>query len=70
MDTQGLYGVAQSAAESSPAGPRRRTLRIGVLVSLMQHPAAGGHVRCWERLAQAALGRTDEIDLTGPLPGT
>jgi glycosyltransferase involved in cell wall biosynthesis len=69
MDTQSLYGVAQTAAESSLVGPHRRALRVGVLVSLMQHRAAGGHVKCWERLARAALGRADELDLTVHLLG-
>jgi glycosyltransferase involved in cell wall biosynthesis len=39
-------------------------LRVGVLVDLALTPAAGGHVKCWERLAQAALGFADRLDLT------
>ena len=38
-------------------------VRVGVLVNLEQHPAAGGHVKCWERLAEAARG-LDGLDLT------
>jgi glycosyltransferase involved in cell wall biosynthesis len=59
MDTQSLYGIARISARA-----QRPALRIGVLVSLAQNAGAGGHVKCWERLAQAALGYADEIDLT------
>ena len=38
-------------------------VRVGVLVNLERHPAAGGHVKCWERLAEAARG-LDGLDLT------
>jgi glycosyltransferase involved in cell wall biosynthesis len=65
MDTQSLYGVTrETAAWSATAGTPRRRLRIGVLVSLVRHRGAGGHVKCWERLARAALDHADEIDLT------
>lgn len=42
----------------------RRRLRIGVLVDLPLGASAGGHVRCWERLAEAARNFADEIDVT------
>ena len=38
-------------------------VRVGVLVNLEHHPAAGGHVKCWERFAEAACGLVG-IDLT------
>lgn len=38
--------------------------RVHVLVDLAQRPAAGGHVKCWERMADAATGLDDELDLT------
>ena len=38
-------------------------VRVGVLVNLEYHPAAGGHVKCWERLAEAARG-LDGLDIT------
>ncbi|HXE89361.1 MAG TPA: glycosyltransferase [Terriglobales bacterium] len=38
-------------------------LSVGVLVDLFRYPAAGGHVKCWERLAEAAVG-LDALDLT------
>lgn len=40
-----------------------RRLKIGVLVDLERRPTAGGHVKCWERLARAAVSR-DDIDMT------
>jgi glycosyltransferase involved in cell wall biosynthesis len=65
MDTQSLYGITQEiAARSPPFETPHGRLRIGVLVSLLQHRGAGGHVKCWERLAQAALDHAEEIDLT------
>ena len=43
----------------------QRPLRVAVLVDLERRPAAGGHVKCWERLAEAAARRDDgSIDLT------
>ncbi|CCQ73416.1 glycosyltransferase [Magnetospira sp. QH-2] len=38
-------------------------IRVAVLVDLEWRPTAGGHVKCWERLAAAAV-RRDDIDLT------
>ncbi len=49
--------------DSSPSNPAARApLSVGVIVDLFQSPSAGGHVKCWERIAEAARG--DEIDLT------
>jgi glycosyltransferase involved in cell wall biosynthesis len=66
MDTRTL--VSRPAARSRE--PRR--LRVGVLVDLPLGLSAGGHVRCWERLAEAAADFADEIDVTvhfmGPRP--
>lgn len=42
----------------------RPRLRVGVLVDLALTPHAGGHVKCWERLAEAAVGCPDLLDLT------
>jgi len=41
-----------------------RRLRVGVLVDLPLGMSAGGHVRCWERLAEAACDFAGEIDVT------
>jgi glycosyltransferase involved in cell wall biosynthesis len=47
-------------------------LKVGVLVDLALTTEAGGHVKCWQRLAEAATGYGDRLDLTvhfnGPEP--
>ena len=45
-------------------------LRVGVLVDLHWTPAAGGHVKTWERLAAAALASGHSLDLTVHFLGT
>ena len=42
----------------------RRPLKVGVLVDLTLTPDAGGHVKCWERIAEAAVEFSDRLDLT------
>jgi glycosyltransferase involved in cell wall biosynthesis len=44
--------------------PATVPLRLGVLVDLKLVPEAGGHVKCWERFAEAARDVPDRIDLT------
>lgn len=39
-------------------------LSVGVLVDLEWAPHAGGHVKCWERFAEAAAECSDQLDLT------
>lgn len=41
-----------------------RPLRVGVLVDLEKDERAGGQVKCWERLAEAAVSCADQVDLT------
>ncbi|MCF8478898.1 MAG: glycosyltransferase [Rhodospirillum sp.] len=41
-----------------------RPLSVGVLVTLELSPRAGGHVKCWERFAEAATNLPDALDLT------
>lgn len=52
--------------------PAQRPLRVGVLVDLALTPDAGGQVKCWQRLAEAAVDCADRLDLTvhfsGPEP--
>jgi glycosyltransferase involved in cell wall biosynthesis len=64
-------GLEHSAAMAVAAGAFR-PLKVGVLVDLALTPDAGGHVKCWQRLAEAAVGCEDELDLTvhfsGPEP--
>src|ERR1700686_789415 len=47
-------------------------LKGGVLVDLTLSHDAGGHVKCWERIAEAAVDCGDRLDLTvhfnGPQP--
>lgn len=45
-------------------------LRIAVLVDLLWRPDAGGHVKCWERLSEAAVRLGPEIDLAVHFQGT
>ncbi|HUH84934.1 MAG TPA: glycosyltransferase [Stellaceae bacterium] len=44
--------------------PQPRRLKVGVLVDLPLGLRAGGHVRCWERLAEAALTLPEALDIT------
>jgi glycosyltransferase involved in cell wall biosynthesis len=49
------------------AAPPGRPLRVAALVDLARSPRAGGHVKCWERLAAAAAQTADHeapLDLT------
>lgn len=39
-------------------------LKVGVLVDLERGPCAGGHVKCWERFAEASVDLADTFDLT------
>jgi glycosyltransferase involved in cell wall biosynthesis len=76
MDTN--TNMAQ--AETGPADPvpgdvaptSRRPLKVGVLVDLALTRDAGGHVKCWQRFAEAAVDCADRLDLTvhfnGPEP--
>jgi glycosyltransferase involved in cell wall biosynthesis len=39
-------------------------VNVAVLVDLVRHPGAGGHVKAWERFADAATRLSEELDLT------
>jgi glycosyltransferase involved in cell wall biosynthesis len=39
-------------------------LKVGVLVDLTLHAQAGGHVKCWQRIAEAAVDCCGRLDLT------
>lgn len=58
------HGRVIPALPPVAAGPVGRPLKVGVLVDLMLTPDAGGHVKCWERIAEAAVGFSDQLDLT------
>jgi glycosyltransferase involved in cell wall biosynthesis len=44
--------------------PAPGQIRVGVFVDLERRPDAGGHVKCWERFAEAASSFAAELDLT------
>ena len=46
-----------------PEGTVQRPLRVAVLVTLERGPGAGGHVKSWERIAEAAAARPQAIEL-------
>lgn len=46
-----------------------RFLSIGVLVDLERSVHGGGHVKCWERLAEAATRSPEPLDLTVYMQG-
>jgi glycosyltransferase involved in cell wall biosynthesis len=50
--------------ETAVRGPAEPPLRVGVLVDLALSPDAGGHVKCWQRFAEAAVDYADRLDLT------
>ena len=62
----------QDAAPVAAPLSERRPLKVGVLVDLALTAEAGGHVKCWQRLAEAAIGYGGRLDLTvhfnGPEP--
>lgn len=60
---QPMIALERSDLES-PAAGRYRPLKVGALVDLERGPEAGGHVKCWERLALAATAFADRLDLT------
>lgn len=55
-----------------PARPHRGPLRVHVLVDLFRGQRAGGHVKTWERFAEAAVGLDRQLDMSlhflGPAP--
>ena len=59
----GSQAVPQGAAPTSLPSPRG-PLKVGALVDLTLTPDAGGHVKCWQRIAEAAVEFPDELDLT------
>ena len=63
MDAAAVDGGWEPArGRAGPRSPSR--LKVGVLVDLTFTPDAGGHVKCWERIAEGAVGCGDRLDLT------
>src|SRR5260370_3713366 len=48
------------------ASAEMRPLRVGVLVDLALTAEAGGHLKCWQRLAEEAVGLGDRLAPTEP----
>jgi glycosyltransferase involved in cell wall biosynthesis len=63
---QSVSPVLVRAQESVPveASEEDRALKVSVLVDLLWRENAGGHVKCWERLAEAAARSRSDVDLT------
>jgi glycosyltransferase involved in cell wall biosynthesis len=55
------YPSQKRVGEDSSGKP---ILSVGVLVDLEWSSSAGGHVKCWERFADAAAKFPDDLDLT------
>jgi len=66
---QPMIALERSDLES-PGAARKYPLKAGVLVDLDRGPEAGGHVKCWERLAGAATAFADRLDLTVHFSGS
>jgi glycosyltransferase involved in cell wall biosynthesis len=63
LDT-GLEMVPRGAGSVVVSSLAEQPLKVGVLVDLTLTPDAGGHVKCWERIAEAAVDFPDRLDLT------
>lgn len=50
--------------DTPPTDTPPRPPRVAVMIGLHRHAGAGGHVKCWERFAEAAVQRPDAVDLT------
>ena len=53
-----------TTATPLPSPSPDKPMRVAVLVELYRHADAGGHVKCWERLAEAAASAPSPVDLT------
>ncbi len=53
-----------AAPASVPGTPGPKPLSVGIFVCLEWLPQAGGHVKCWERYAQAAAEFPEWVDVT------
>ncbi len=60
---EALRVVGSELPAPQGAAPHKNgPLSVGVIVDLFRGPAAGGHVKCWERLAEGAS--EEDLDLT------
>ena len=67
--TQPSGPATQQAATPAKGPTPSRPLSVGVTIDLEWTPHAGGHVKCWERFAEAAAALPDAVDLTVYLIG-
>ncbi len=63
MSADGGMVAREGGPGTSARGPGR-PLGVGVLVDLALTAEAGGHVKCWQRLAEAAVDYGGQLDLT------
>ena len=61
METRSAKSIEE---KSSSRADKRDRVGVAVLVDLVRHPGAGGHVKAWERFADAARNLPDELDMT------
>lgn len=61
-----VHGGPIKGSLGRPAGRSddRQSVNVAVLVDLIHHPGAGGHVKAWERFADAARTYRGELDMT------
>ncbi len=53
-----------SSKRPAPRSDGGQRVNVAVLVDLIRHPGAGGHVKAWERFADAARSFENELDMT------
>jgi glycosyltransferase involved in cell wall biosynthesis len=58
------YGTSGDSETFASEMRANRPIRVAALVDLPRSPQAGGHVKCWERLAHAAADGALPLDLT------
>jgi len=63
MPDEVIPGTTGRRRHNGEAAPQQR-LNVAVLVDLVRHPGAGGHVKAWERFADAATLFPDQLGLT------
>jgi glycosyltransferase involved in cell wall biosynthesis len=64
MLDSGMVAVPRGTDLAALSWSPRAPLKVGVLVDLTLTADAGGHVKCWQRIAEAAAEFPDQLDLT------
>jgi glycosyltransferase involved in cell wall biosynthesis len=64
-----MLDTANIEPQVTRAASDGRPLRVAVLIDLPWRAEAGGHVKCWERYAEAAAAHGDALDLTIHIQG-